>query len=311
MAFEGKHTKENIGKDNQANNVAIENDMTSSVERTTQGKTSTLDSDNTARGVDKSKKKASTKTSIKVIIAVLVMLLLAAGAGIGYLLYVRSHVQHAEQQQATIPQVEGTAASFKVTNPIDFASLQADNSDIYAWLYIPNTKVNYAVCQSPIDDAYYMNHDSRGEYSLPGALYTERVNKTDFSNPVTVIYGHTGYSDLMFATLHDFEDPEFFNENDTLYIYIPGHIMTYRIVSAFMYDDRHILNAFDFYDAAVLQEYFTMVTHPESLVVNAREGITLTTADKLLQLSTCMESWSQGNSRYLVNGVLVNDQLTY
>lgn len=33
----------------------------------------------------------------------------------------------------------------KVENPIDFKSLQQQNSDIYSWIYIPNTNVNYPV----------------------------------------------------------------------------------------------------------------------------------------------------------------------
>ena len=39
----------------------------------------------------------------------------------------------------------------KVENPIDFKSLQQQNSDIYSWIYIPNTNVNYPVLQSHLD----------------------------------------------------------------------------------------------------------------------------------------------------------------
>lgn len=37
----------------------------------------------------------------------------------------------------------------KVENPIDFGSLQKQNSDIYSWVYIPNTNVNYPVFAKP------------------------------------------------------------------------------------------------------------------------------------------------------------------
>lgn len=44
----------------------------------------------------------------------------------------------------------------KIENPIDFKSLQQQNSDIYSWIYIPNTNVNYPVLQSHLDVTYIL-----------------------------------------------------------------------------------------------------------------------------------------------------------
>lgn len=38
--------------------------------------------------------------------------------------------------------------------PVDFAALQAENKDIYAWLYIPGTGINEPLVQRE-DDSYY------------------------------------------------------------------------------------------------------------------------------------------------------------
>ena len=38
--------------------------------------------------------------------------------------------------------------------PIDFASLKETNPDIYAWIEIPDTNVNYPIVQSADDDSY-------------------------------------------------------------------------------------------------------------------------------------------------------------
>ncbi|MFR7671507.1 MAG: hypothetical protein ACLU0O_13235 [Collinsella sp.] len=62
-----------------------------------------------------------------------------------------------------------------------------------------------------------------------------------------MIYGHVNGG--VFHNLHNFEDADFFNENGEFYIYTPGHILTYKIVSAYQYDDRHILNSFNFADS--------------------------------------------------------------
>lgn len=74
--------------------------------------------------------------------------------------------------------------------PIDFASLKETNPDIYAWIEIPDTNVNYPIVQSADDDSYYLNHTIDGQEGYPGSIYTEKVNAKDFSDFNTVIYGH-------------------------------------------------------------------------------------------------------------------------
>ena len=43
---------------------------------------------------------------------------------------------------------------------IDFAALQEEtNPDIYAWIYIPDTKIDYPVLQHAEDNTYYLNYN--------------------------------------------------------------------------------------------------------------------------------------------------------
>ena len=193
-------------------------------------------------------------------------------------------------------------------NPVNFSKQQAVNDEIYAWIYVPNTNVNYPILQSRVDDLYYLRRGLDREYDISGVVFTQSHNKRDFSDPVTLVYGHnmTEYG-TMFATLHNFEDEDFFNENDTFYIFTPGHILTYKIVSAYRYDDRHIMNSFNFGDPAVVREYFDYVMNPMMIPQNVREGVTLKDDDRIVVLSTCMED---NNYRYLVNGVLISDEKT-
>lgn len=196
-----------------------------------------------------------------------------------------------------------------VDNPIDFKALKAEYPDIYAWLYIPNTGINLPLLQDPFDDFYYLTHNATGEEDVYGAVFSQIANKTDFSDPVTVFYGHDGEAQL--KNLHYFEDEQFFADNDVMYVYTTGHIYTYRVIAAYKYDNRHILNSFDFTDEQQLQDYFNSVLNPDSLSYNVREGATLDAKkDKIIQLSTCMLDEFHGSSRYIVTGVLVDDQPT-
>ncbi len=192
-------------------------------------------------------------------------------------------------------------------NPIDFKTLKSQNNDIYSWIYIPKTNVNYPVCQSPLDDNFYLDHDIYKNYSYAGAIYSQYCNKRHYSDRVTVLYGHNMADGSMFANLHYYSDKNFFDKNKYIYIYTPDRKLTYEVVSAFIYDDRHIMNSFDFSDDKVFSDYLEMIQNPRSVSKNVNENVDLTIDDKILVLSTCLNS---GEGRYLVQGVLVNDEKT-
>lgn len=193
-------------------------------------------------------------------------------------------------------------------NPINFAELNQTNTDIYAWIRIENTVIDYPVLQSSdLDDDFYLNHDIDRSYKFAGSIFSEKMNSKDFSDPVTVLYGHNMLNGSMFQNLHKFRDKAFFEANKTITIYTPGHILTYEIFAAYKYDNRHIMNSFDFSDLTVRQEYFDYIQAPKSMLVNTRP-VTLTTESKILTLSTCIGN--EDNYRYLVQGVLTNDQPT-
>lgn len=196
-----------------------------------------------------------------------------------------------------------------VDNPIDFASLQAQNPDVCGWITVPNTNIDYPILQSSPDkdNDFYINHNLEGKYSAAGSIYIQRNNSNQFTDRNTVIYGHNMKNKTMFRTLHNFRDPKFFEENEFFTIYTPGHIKTYRIFAAYRYDNRHILNSFDFTDKAVYEEYLKFATNPVSLIKNVREGVKVTADDPIVTLSTCI---SDKRYRYLVQGVLIKDELT-
>jgi len=195
-----------------------------------------------------------------------------------------------------------------VENPIDFAHWRSINSDIYAWIRVPNTNIDYPVAQSSTDDIFYLHHDIYGKYKFSGTIYTEMQNSREFTDPNTVLYGHNMTKGYMFHNLYKFQDETFFNNNKYFYIYTPTNVYTYTIYSAYQYDDRHILNSFDFTDKEIFANYIEMTKNPTYMLKNVREDVSVTTDDKIVTLSTCL-----GNGRlyrYLVQGVLTNVQKT-
>lgn len=254
----------------------------------------------------------------KAVIAVIVILALIFVAAAGYIIFRLVNSALAGQDYDNVASsyasnISSTTAPTQSSvtlaeNPINFDELQEENTDIYSWINIPNTNVNYPVVQSEENDNLYLDHDIHKNYSFPGAIYSQSCNSKDYSDRVTVLYGHNMLDGSMFATLHKFSDPDFFEENKYFYVYTRNRKLTYEVVSAFVYDDRHIMNSFNFSDDKVYAEWQEEALNPRSVSSNVRKGLKLTTKDKMLVLSTCLNGG--GDGRYLVQGVLVKDEPT-
>lgn len=194
------------------------------------------------------------------------------------------------------------------TFEVSFDELMEINPDIYAWIYIPNTNVDYPVARSTSDgnDSFYLEHNVYRQYQFSGTIYSEIKNQPDFHDRVTVLYGHNMLNGSMFASLHNFEDPNFFDENNTIFIMTKDKELTYLVYAAYTYDDRHILNSFFFNDDTVFQEYIDSTLDPHTVNGIVREGVKPTIEDKILTLSTCTNG--AANTRFLVQGVLVDER---
>ena len=248
----------------------------------------------------------------KALLLIIAIVLLLVGASIlAYNLYNDYEAKKGQQEISSIVSTTAQAETPKAENPIDFKSLQKKNSDIYAWIKVGGTKVDYPIVQSPETDEMYLKHSAIDKsWVASGAIYTEMVNTKSFKDRVTLIYGHNGYSDSMFTTLHRFEKKDFFDKHDTFVIYTPSSKLTYKIISAFKYDDRHIMNSFDFQNNDIFLEFIDMIQNPVSSNKNVRTdlGREITIDDSIVVLSTCIKN--QRSSRYLVCGVLESNEET-
>lgn len=193
----------------------------------------------------------------------------------------------------------------KVEIPVDFVALKEKNPEIYAWIRIPDTAVDYPVLQRLSDDDYYLNHTIDGSEGLPGSIYTESVNGQDFSDKNTVLYGHNMKDGTMFGGLKSYMDESYMEAHPQIFIYTPEHIFTYQVFGAVTYDNRHILNAFDFNTDEGFQQYLDSLKEVRNMASYVKSDVEVTTADRIITLSTC-----NGNSdqRFLVEAVLVNEE---
>ena len=215
----------------------------------------------------------------------------------------------AGEQETESEAEKGILDELGITIPeknLDWEMLRETNADIYAWIYIPGTAVDYPILQHPSDDDYYLDHNMDGSKGRPGCIYTQMLNSKDFTDYNTVIYGHNMKSGAMFRTLHDFEDAAFFEEHPYFYIYTENGVLVYEIFAAYVADNSHILNTNDFSTETGYDAYLTKVFANTDESANFRQDVTVTTDNRIVTLSTCASGGS--SRRYLVQGVLLNEE---
>lgn len=188
---------------------------------------------------------------------------------------------------------------------LDWDELREKNPDIYAWIYVPDTTVDYPVLQHPTDNTYYLDHNMDGTKGYPGCIYTEDFNSRDFSDIHTVIYGHNLKDKTMFSTLHNFEDAELFQEDHYIFIYTEEDVFVYQIFAAYEFGSIHLLDNYDYTNEYIYEDYLRQIYQATDGVSNIRRDIEVTAKDKIVTLSTCTADHDSG-WRFLVTGVLLN-----
>ncbi len=184
--------------------------------------------------------------------------------------------------------------------PEKLTEARNNNEDVYAWLSIPGTNIDYPVLQSPDNDSYYLRRDESGNYLTAGSIMSEHTyNGTDFEDPVTILYGHCMKSGAMFGKLQTYYSSENGLETyKTIEIYLPDKKLQYEVFAAVPYDMRHILYNYDFTNSRIFSSFFKSIVSIRSFGSNVNADEKPKSGDKVLILSTCLKGDS--TKRYLV-----------
>ena len=192
---------------------------------------------------------------------------------------------------------------------VDIQQLQeTENPEIYAWIYVPGTKVNYPVLQHPADDTYYLNYNIDGTKGYPGCIYTEAAfNEPTFWDANTVLYGHNMKNGTMFGSLHKYEDSKFFEENRYIYVFTQERLFVYKIFAAYDHSNEHLLFNHNFASTDSFLHYFEKVKEGRNMHRIFADDVELTgEGQHIITLSTCINN--KPENRFLVQGVLINEE---
>ena len=153
------------------------------------------------------------------------------------------------------------------------------------------------------DDSFYLTHDSDGNESSAGAIFTESAyNSTTMEDPVTVAYGHQMHAGTMFGKLQEtYSQENALEDYSEVIVYLPEKELHYQVFAAVPYDNRHILYNYDCTDSRRFNAFLNSIYEVREIGAQFASGVTVSTDDKVLVLSTCLAGNSQ--RRYLVLAV--------
>lgn len=180
---------------------------------------------------------------------------------------------------------------------IDWDELHASVSeDIIGWIYSPGTSIDYPIMRAD-DYVFFLYHLPDGTPNNNGSIFLDFNHSPDFSDDLSVIYGHHMRSGAMFGTLNHYREQSFFEDYPVMFLYTPqGNYRVDLMYGFVVAEGEWRLRAFMFEENVPELLEFGAGRTTFSSDVRWEEG------DRILALSTC--EYDFDDARYVVLGIL-------
>lgn len=177
----------------------------------------------------------------------------------------------------------------------EYQDAHSQNNDLIGWIRIDGTVIDYPVMWKPTEKDYYLERNFDEESSKHGCIYVREQCDPLKPSDNLIIYGHYKQDGSMFHDLHGYYKQSFWKEHqfiefDTIYAH-----HTYQIIAVF----KTNVSSSSFYpyhrfnDAASAEEFDQFVSDVKSMSFYDT-GVTAQYGDKLITLSTCEYTLSNG-----------------
>lgn len=180
----------------------------------------------------------------------------------------------------------------------NYKKLLTINSDTVGWLTVKGTKIDYPVVKTS-DNSYYLKRNFNREKDYNGWVFMDYRNNAKSLDSNTIIYAHNRYySGVMFGTLNNVTKNNWRNNPDNLYITFNSMYeqMTWKVFSIYNIEVTSDYLYTNFNTNEEYQKFINLIKDRS----NFKFDTEVTTQDKILTLSTCLDN----NRRLVVHAVL-------
>ena len=186
------------------------------------------------------------------------------------------------------------------SNNLSFEELKLKNKDVFAWIDVYGTKIDYPIVQGQ-DNSEYLNKTVLGEFSTAGSIFLDHRNDKEFTDFQDILYGHYMAERKMFGDMELFKDKSFFDTHKYGVIHRTDKPSIGIEFFAFMKTvgtDKTILSP-----AKLKEEKSDLVKHIYESATYSRD-IDFSNNENIIILDTC--DLSITNGRYILAGKLTN-----
>lgn len=209
---------------------------------------------------------------------------------------VSSKEQEPEPKQEPEPEPEPEPE--RIPNP--YAEWFLANSDMIAWLKIPDTIVDYPVMWTPGDEEFYLHLNFDKVKQRGGCLILDTDTCMDPLTTNLIIHGHNN-ENQMFGDLSKYEKQSYRDEHPYIYLYGKDYEHVYEVMCVFrsqvFYTTDTCFKYYNFFDAKTEDEFNYFYYNIKSLQYYD-SGVTAEFGDHFLTLSTC--SYHTDMGRFVV-----------
>ena len=177
-----------------------------------------------------------------------------------------------------------------------FEELIKINPDVYGWITLYGTEIDYPLVQGEDNDKY-VNTDYEGNFSLSGALFLDCNNSRDMRDTVNIIYGHHMEKDKMFGGLDHYEKQDYFKEHQYGNLYVDGTnygLEFFMLIKADAYDSK-VYNT----NERDINQYIEYISS------YSLQKLDIPECERLICLSTC--SSDSTNGRVILVGSITSE----
>lgn len=209
-----------------------------------------------------------------------------------------------EERIVTNPfEAENQTDPYAVSEMFSNECLYNENQDFSAWLTIDNTKIDYPVMYTPSNPEYYIRRNFKKEYSMQGSLFFSEDSNIMNDSDNLIIYGHNMKSGDMFADLLNYQKESYWITHKNITLSTVSEVYQYEVIDCFYTElDTSNENTFryDLFTTAESEEEFTdfMENVKQCSYYNTEKEAVY--GDKLLTLSTCVNTIEDTNARIVV-----------
>lgn len=181
-----------------------------------------------------------------------------------------------------------------------YQELYAQNKDLFGWVTIPGSKIDYPVMYTPGESEKYLHTGFDGSNSYPGVPFIDINCQPESQN--LLIYGHNMPNGSMFRDLMKYQEKTYWQKHPTITFNTLYEEREYEIVAAF--NDRiyrttetDVFKFYYFIDPETEEEFNDGIAAMKNKALYDT-GVTAEYGDKLITLITC--AYHTDHGRFVV-----------